>query len=114
MVFPMESVPLTSKLMTSLLYNSLKSGNVEGLVAHIEIIIIMCKQELSQKLSIGPIRYLSWVAGKPQTSEGYAVMIRIIENLNNSATDVPTKCDSDVIFCLQLLSKTSKCTPHLC
>ena len=85
MVFPMESEQLTSKLMTCLLYNSLKSEHVEGLVAHIEIIIIMCKQELSQKLSIGPIRCLRWVTGKPQTSNEYAVMIRIIKNLNNSA-----------------------------
>ena len=29
------------------------------------------------------------------------------------ATVVPTKSDSDVIFCLQLLSKTLTCTLHL-
>ena len=29
------------------------------------------------------------------------------------ATVVPTKSDSDVILCLQLLSKTLKCTLHL-
>ena len=30
-----------------------------------------------------------------------------------NATVVPTKNDSDVIFCLQLLSKTLTCTLHL-
>ena len=28
-------------------------------------------------------------------------------------TVVPTKCDSDIILCLQLLSKTLTCTLHL-
>ena len=28
-------------------------------------------------------------------------------------TVMPTKSDSDVVFCLQLLSKTSTCTLHL-
>ena len=31
----------------------------------------------------------------------------------NSPTVVPTKYDSAVIFCLQLLSKTLTCIPHL-
>ena len=31
----------------------------------------------------------------------------------NIVTVLPTKNDSDVIFCLQLLSKTFTCTPHL-
>ena len=33
---------------------------------------------------------------------------------HSSTTVVPTKSDSVVIFCLQLLSKTLTCTPHLC
>ena len=31
-----------------------------------------------------------------------------------SATVLPAKSDSDVIFCLQLLSKTLTCTLHMC
>ena len=31
----------------------------------------------------------------------------------NTCTVVPTKSDSDVIFCLQFLSKTLNCTLHL-
>ena len=31
----------------------------------------------------------------------------------NPTTVVPTESDSDVIFCLQLLSKMLTCTPHL-
>ena len=30
------------------------------------------------------------------------------------ATVVPTKSDSDIIFCLQLLSKTPTCLLHSC
>ena len=32
---------------------------------------------------------------------------------NSSCTVVPTKSDSDVIFCLQLFSRTLTCTFHL-
>ena len=34
-------------------------------------------------------------------------------HLKKKATVVPTKSDSDVILCLQLLSKTLSCTLHL-
>ena len=30
------------------------------------------------------------------------------------STVVPTKSDSDIIFCLKLLSQILTCTPHLC
>ena len=33
--------------------------------------------------------------------------------LDHTCAVVPTKSDSDVIFCLQLLSKTSTCALHL-
>ena len=33
--------------------------------------------------------------------------------LGTHTTVVPTKSDSDVVFCLQLLSKTLTCTHHL-
>ena len=36
-----------------------------------------------------------------------------LENSFEEATVVPTKSDSDVILCLQLLSKTQTCTLHL-
>ena len=32
---------------------------------------------------------------------------------NTNATVLPAKSDSDVVFCLQLLSKTLTCTLHL-
>ena len=34
-------------------------------------------------------------------------------SLSSLVTVVPTKSDSDVIFCLKLLSKTLTCTLHL-
>ena len=34
-------------------------------------------------------------------------------DLNNITTVVPTRKDSDILSRLQLLSKTSTCTPHL-
>ena len=37
----------------------------------------------------------------------------VIILVNKQITVVPTKSDSDVIFCLQLLSKTLTCTLHL-
>ena len=36
-----------------------------------------------------------------------------LRGLANRATVVPTKSDSDLILCLQLLSKTLTCTLHL-
>ena len=35
------------------------------------------------------------------------------KHCTDNSTVVPTKSDSDVIFCLQLLSKTLTCTLHL-
>ena len=37
----------------------------------------------------------------------------VIEAFNSTFTVVPTKSDSYKIFCLQFLSKTFPCTPHL-
>ena len=46
--------------------------------------------------------------------ESDAVMAKRMITLANSViTVVPTKSDSDVIFCLQLLGKTLACTLHL-
>ena len=36
-----------------------------------------------------------------------------MDNISLPPTVVPTKSDSDVILCLQLLSKTLTCTLHL-
>ena len=41
-------------------------------------------------------------------------MFQFKMGISMGTTVVPTKSDSDVVFCLQLLSKTSTCTPHLC
>ena len=38
---------------------------------------------------------------------------RCLLHTGRSGTVVPTKSDSDVIFCLQLISKTLTCTLHL-
>ena len=37
----------------------------------------------------------------------------VIEAFNSTFTVVPTKSDSYKIYCLQFLSKTFTCTPHL-
>ena len=39
--------------------------------------------------------------------------VHIVCNTDYQSTVVPTKSDSEVILCLQLLSKTLRCTLHL-
>ena len=40
-------------------------------------------------------------------------LMHVPQILVYKATVVPTKSDSDIIFCLQLLSQIQTCTPHL-
>ena len=58
----------------------------------------------TQRNYLGEMVLLSWVMDKK---------IMTILRSKHLLTVVPTKSDSDVIFCLQLLSKTLTCTHHL-
>ena len=61
---------------------------------------------------VGPVCFAEWNAEKKILAVRSDIVMFILIVQMRLSTIVPTKSDSDVVFCLQLLSKTLTCTHH--